>query len=590
MNVLVIGSGGREHTLAWKLSQSPRVSKVFCAPGNAGIASVATCVPVAADRMDELVAFARGEGIGLTVVGPEAPLSKGIVDAFEKEGLRIFGASRRAAEIEASKSFAKYLMNKYRIPTADGETFTSVKKARAYVEARGAPIVVKADGLAAGKGVMVCRTVKEALAALDRIMVEREFGDAGRKVVVESCLTGEEASFLAFTDGKTVLPLPTSQDHKPIYDEDRGPNTGGMGAYSPAPVVDRYLHRRIMNEIMIPTVKAMAAEGRPYKGVLYAGLMIDGDTPRVLEFNGRFGDPEAQPLLMRLKTDLVEIMEAVIDERLDQVRIEIDPRATVCVVMASGGYPGKYAKGHPIEGLDRAARMRDVMVFHAGTALKDGTVVTNGGRVLGVTALGDTIEAAIQKAYRAVGKISWKNVQYRTDIGRKALVRFQTPPKVGIVMGSDSDLPVMEEAGAMLKKFGIPYEMTVASAHRSPVRAAEFAATAADRGMQVIIAGAGHAAHLAGTMAAQSPLPVIGVPIDSSALQGLDALLSTVQMPPGMPVATMALGKSGARNAGILAAQIIALADAAVAEKLARFRAEMTAGVEAKAKALQTFL
>lgn len=590
MNVLVIGSGGREHTLAWKLSQSPRVSKVFCAPGNAGIASVATCVPIAADRMDELVAFARGEGIGLTVVGPEAPLSKGIVDAFEKEGLRIFGASRRAAEIEASKSFAKYLMNKYRIPTADGETFTSVKKARAYVETRGAPIVVKADGLAAGKGVMVCRTVKEALAALDRIMVEREFGDAGRKVVVESCLTGEEASFLAFTDGKTVLPLPTSQDHKPIYDEDRGPNTGGMGAYSPAPVVDRYLHRRIMNEIMIPTVKAMAAEGRPYKGVLYAGLMIDGDTPRVLEFNGRFGDPEAQPLLMRLKTDLVEIMEAVIDERLDQVRIEIDPRATVCVVMASGGYPGKYAKGHPIEGLDRAARMRDVMVFHAGTALKDGTVVTNGGRVLGVTALGDTIEAAIQKAYRAVGKISWKNVQYRTDIGRKALVRFQTPPKVGIVMGSDSDLPVMEEAGAMLKKFGIPYEMTVASAHRSPVRAAEFAATAADRGMQVIIAGAGHAAHLAGAMAAQSPLPVIGVPIDSSALQGLDALLSTVQMPPGMPVATMALGKSGARNAGILAAQIIALADAAVAEKLARFRAEMTAGVEAKAKALQTFL
>lgn len=590
MNVLVIGSGGREHTLAWKLSQSPRVSKVFCAPGNAGIASVATCVPIAADRMDELVAFARGEGIGLTVVGPEDPLSKGIVDAFEKEGLRIFGASRRAAEIEASKSFAKYLMNKYRIPTADGETFTSVKKARAYVETRGAPIVVKADGLAAGKGVMVCRTVKEALAALDRIMVEREFGDAGRKVVVESCLTGEEASFLAFTDGKTVLPLPTSQDHKPIYDEDRGPNTGGMGAYSPAPVVDRYLHRRIMNEIMIPTVKAMAAEGRPYKGVLYAGLMIDGDTPRVLEFNGRFGDPEAQPLLMRLKTDLVEIMEAVIDERLDQVRIEIDPRATVCVVMASGGYPGKYAKGHPIEGLDRAARMRDVMVFHAGTALKDGTVVTNGGRVLGVTALGDTIEAAIQKAYRAVGKISWKNVQYRTDIGRKALVRFQTPPKVGIVMGSDSDLPVMEEAGAMLKKFGIPYEMTVASAHRSPVRAAEFAATAADRGMQVIIAGAGHAAHLAGAMAAQSPLPVIGVPIDSSALQGLDALLSTVQMPPGMPVATMALGKSGARNAGILAAQIIALADAAVAEKLARFRAEMTAGVEAKAKVLQTLL
>ncbi len=590
MNVLVIGSGGREHALAWKLSQSPRVSKVFCAPGNAGIASVATCVPIGADRIDELLAFARSETIGLTVVGPEDPLSRGIVDTFEKEGLRIFGASQHAAEIEASKSFAKYLMNKYRIPTASGETFTSVKKARAYVEAKGAPLVVKADGLAAGKGVMVCHTVKEALAALDRIMVEREFGDAGRKVVVESCLTGEEASFLAFTDGKTVLPLPTSQDHKPVFDDDQGPNTGGMGAYSPAPVVDRYLHRRIMNEIMIPTVKAMASEGRPYKGVLYAGLMIDGDTPRVLEFNGRFGDPEAQPLLMRLKTDLVEIMEAVIDERLDQVRIDIDPRAAVCVVMASGGYPGKYTKGYSIEGLDRAGRMRDVMVFHAGTALKDGAVVTGGGRVLGVTALGDSIGKAIQKAYQAVGKISWNNVQYRKDIGGKALVRFQTPPRVGIVMGSDSDLPVMEEAAAMLKKFGIPYEMTVASAHRSPARAAEFAATAADRGMQVIIAGAGHAAHLAGAMAAQSRLPVIGVPIDSSALQGLDALLSTVQMPPGIPVATMALGKSGARNAGILAAQIIALADVAVADKLARFREEMTASVAAKANKLQAIL
>jgi phosphoribosylamine--glycine ligase len=334
----------------------------------------------------------------------------------------------------------------------------------------------------------------------------------------------------------------------------------------------------------------MASEGRPYKGVLYAGLMIDGDTPRVLEFNGRFGDPEAQPLLMRLKTDLVEIMEAVIDERLDQVRIDIDPRAAVCVVMASGGYPGKYTKGYSIEGLDQAGRMRDVMVFHAGTALKDGAVVTGGGRVLGVTALGDSIGKAIQKAYQAVGKISWNNVQYRKDIGGKALVRFQTPPRVGIVMGSDSDLPVMEEAAAMLKKFGIPYEMTVASAHRSPARAAEFAATAADRGMQVIIAGAGHAAHLAGAMAAQSRLPVIGVPIDSSALQGLDALLSTVQMPPGIPVATMALGKSGARNAGILAAQIIALADVAVADKLARFREEMTASVAAKANKLQAIL
>ncbi len=589
MKVLVIGSGGREHTLAWKIARSPRVRKVYCAPGNAGIASVATCVPIGADRIEELLAFARTEKIDLTVVGPEDPLSGGIVDAFEAEGLRIFGASRRAAEIESSKSFAKYLMTKYRIPTADGESFTNLKKAQAYVQDKGAPIVVKADGLAAGKGVIVCTTVEEALEALDRIMVAKEFGEAGKKVVVEDCLVGEEASFLAFTDGKTVLPLPTSQDHKAVFDDDKGPNTGGMGAYSPAPVVDALMHKRVMKEIMIPTVKAMAAEGRPYKGVLYAGLMIEGDTPRVLEFNGRFGDPEAQPLLMRLKSDLVPIMEAVIDERLDQASLEIDPRAAVCVVMASGGYPGKYAKGHPIQGLDKAARMRDVVVFHAGTDAKEGAVVTNGGRVLGVTALGETIDGAIKKAYKAVAKITWKGAQHRSDIGRKALVRFQTPPKVGIVMGSDSDLAVMEGAAAMLKKFGIPYEMTVASAHRTPARAAEFAATAAGRGMQVIIAGAGHAAHLAGALAAQTNLPVIGVPIDSSALQGLDALLSTVQMPPGIPVATMAVGKSGAANAGILAAQIIALGDAAVAGKLARYRQEMARGVEKKAEALKAY-
>ncbi len=589
MKVLVIGSGGREHALIWKIRQSPLVKQVFCAPGNAGIAAAATCVPIGADCIPELLDFARNERIDLTVVGPEDPLSRGIVDAFEAQGLRIFGASRRAAQIESSKSFAKYLMTKYGIPTAAGETFTRLKKAQAYVEAKGAPIVVKADGLAAGKGVIVCASVKEALAALERIMVAQEFGPAGQRVVIEECLTGEEASFLAFTDGKTILPLPSSQDHKAVFDQDKGPNTGGMGAYSPAPVVDPLMHQRIMNEIMIPTVRAMAAEGRPYKGVLYAGLMIDGDRPRVLEFNGRFGDPEAQPLLMRLKGDLVPVMEAVIDERLDQVSLDIDPRPAVCVVMASGGYPGKYATGHPIQGLEKVARMRDVVAFHAGTQSKNDAVVSSGGRVLGVTALGENIEAAIKKAYQAVARITWKDAHYRTDIGRKALVRLQTPPKVGIVMGSDSDLPVMEAAAAMLKKFGIPYEMTVASAHRTPARAAQWAATAADRGLQVVIAGAGHAAHLAGALAAQTRLPVIGVPIDSSALQGLDALLSTVQMPPGIPVATMAVGKSGATNAGILAAQIIALADAAVAQKLARYKLEMARGVERKAAALEAY-
>jgi phosphoribosylamine--glycine ligase len=589
MKVLVIGGGGREHALVWKIAQSPKVKKVFCAPGNAGIAELAECVPIAAGDLQGLRDFARRRKIDLTVVGPEGPLAGGIVDLFEKEGLRIFGASRRAAEIEASKSFAKALLTKYRIPTAQGLSFQSLVQAERYLRKLGAPLVVKADGLAAGKGVIVCATEDEAIKALKRVMVKREFGEAGNRVVIEECLRGEEASFLAFTDGKTVLPMPSSQDHKAIYDDDRGPNTGGMGAYSPAPVVDRLIHNRIMNEVMIPTVKAMAAEGRPYKGVLYAGLMIDRDQVRVLEFNGRFGDPEAQPLLMRIKSDIVPIMEAVIEGRLEQCTLDIDDRAAVCVVMASAGYPGSYPKGIPIKGLELAKRMADVVVFHAGTTRKGRAVVTDGGRVLGVTALGDTVADAIAKVYQAVARIKWDGAYCRKDIGRKALQRLSQAPAVGIVMGSDSDLAVMEEAAAVLKKFGIPFEMTVASAHRSPERAMAFAAGARERGIKVIIAGAGHAAHLAGVLAAHTSLPVIGVPIDSSSLKGLDALLSTVQMPPGIPVATMALGKSGARNAGIFAAQMLALSDADVGAAIDRFKKDMATEVERKAKKLKDY-
>lgn len=587
MRVLMVGGGGREHAMVWKISQSPRVKKIYCAPGNAGIADLAECVPIDAEDVDQLVAFARRQKIDLTVVGPEGPLAKGIVDRFEKEGLRIFGASQRAAEIESSKTFAKHIMIKYGVPTAAGETFTNYKAAEAYVKKVGVPIVVKADGLAAGKGVIVCATVAQAQAALKQILVDKAFGEAGRQVVVEECLVGEEASFLAFTDGKTVLPLPSSQDHKPVFDDDKGLNTGGMGAYSPAPVVDQYLHKRIMNEVMLPTVRGMAAEGHPYKGVLYAGLMIDRDQIKVLEFNGRFGDPEAQPLLMRLKNDIVSLMEAIIEERLDQCRLDIDDRATVCVVMASGGYPGKYKKGLPITGLDKVRRMKDVMVFHAGTALKDGKVVAAGGRVLGVTALGNTVAAAIDKAYKAVAKINWQGVHFRKDIGLKALKRFQVQPQVSIVMGSDSDLPVMEGAVAIMKKFGIPFEIAVASAHRTPQKAAQLAASAHGRGIKVLIAGAGHAAHLAGALAARTSLPVIGVPINSSALQGLDALLSTVQMPPGVPVATVSVGKSGARNAGILAAQIIGLTDSEVAALVDAYKREMAAEVELKAQRVE---
>jgi phosphoribosylamine--glycine ligase len=589
MKVLVVGGGGREHSFVWKIAQSPRVHKIYCAPGNAGIEGMATCVPISAEDVKGLLEFAVTEKIDLTVVGPEVPLSMGIVDLFESKGLRIFGASKKAAEIEFSKSFAKKLMIKYNIPTARGGEFTSYKKAQACIHSMGAPLVVKADGLAAGKGVIVCDTVKKALAALDLIMVKKAFGTAGKKVVVEECLFGEEASFLAFTDGDTVLPLPSSQDHKPIFDDDKGPNTGGMGAYSPAPVVDRFMHDRIMKEVMIPTVKAMQAEGRPYRGVLYAGLMIDGDKINVLEFNGRFGDPEAQPLLIRMKNDMVPVMEAVIDGRLNECMLDIDDRASVCVVMASGGYPGKYSKNLPISGLDKVKRMRDVMVFHAGTGTVKGKVVATGGRVLGVTALGDTVEKAIKKAYQAVAKIKWKGVQSRKDIGQKAIVRLATPAKVGIVMGSDSDLPVMIGTVAMLKKFKIPFEMTVASAHRSPELAVSFAATARDRGIKVIIAGAGHAAHLAGVLAAHTSLPVIGVPIDSSCLKGFDSLLSTVQMPPGIPVATVSLGKPGAKNAGILAAQILGVDDVGLQQRLDDFKAEMARQVAQKAEKLKAY-
>jgi phosphoribosylamine--glycine ligase len=424
MKVLVIGSGGREHALVWKIAQSPGVKKVYCAPGNAGIARLAECLPISAEDVQALTGWAEKERIDLTVVGPEAPLTMGIVDVFRDRGLRVFGPTRKAAEIEGSKAFTKDLMKKCGIPTGDSETFTDHAAAVHYVKGKGAPLVVKADGLAAGKGVIICRTLDEALSALDLIMVRKAFGAAGAKVVVEEFLVGEEASFLAFTDGETVLPLPTSQDHKAIYDNDQGPNTGGMGAYSPAPVVNQKVHREVMEKVMIPTVRGMAKEGRKYQGVLYAGLMIKDEKVKVLEFNARFGDPEAQPLLMRMKSDLVPILEATIDGQLSGQKMELEERSSVCVVMASGGYPGSYEKGKVISGLEEAAQARDAFVFHAGTAFKEGKVVTNGGRVLGVTALGNGIQEAIGKAYEAVAKISWEGVYYRRDIGQKALKRM----------------------------------------------------------------------------------------------------------------------------------------------------------------------
>jgi len=586
MNILIIGGGGREHALAWKIAKSPKVRKLYCAPGNAGISEVAECVAIDPGDMDALADFARRNTVDLTVVGPEGPLAAGIVDRFEKQGLKIFGPGRKAAEIESRKSFAKRLMQRYHIPTASGKAFTRLESARDYINKTAPPMVVKADGLAAGKGVIVCRSRESALEALEAMMVKDSFGEAGRKVLIEACLSGEEASFIVFTDGETVLPLPASQDHKAVYDNDQGPNTGGMGAYSPPPVVDAAMRQKIMDEVMIPTVRAMAAEGRPYKGVLYAGLMIDRDRVKVVEFNARFGDPETQPLMMRIKSDIVPIMMAVVDGGLESCKLEVDERSAVCVIMAAEGYPGSYEKGMTIAGLDDVCRMKDVAVFHSGTALKNRRLVTSGGRVLGVTARGSSIYKAIEKAYEAAGAIECKGLHYRSDIGEKGVKRLETPPRVGIVMGSDSDYKVMQAAGEILKRFGIPYEMTVASAHRTPARAMDFAASALDRGIRVIIAGAGHAAHLAGVLAAHTVLPVIGVPIDSSALSGMDSLLSTVQMPPGVPVATMAIGKPGARNAGILAVQMLSIAEPGLQRELMDFKAEMADKVEKKAAAI----
>jgi len=421
MRVLVVGGGGREHALVWKIVQSPKVSKVYCAPGNAGISEQATLVPIQANDLNGLLEFALKEKIDLTVVGPEDPLTRGIVDLFESKGLLIFGANKKAAEIEGSKAFAKEMMKKYRIPTAFYEIFDNRDEAVRYIRNQGAPIVVKADGLAAGKGVIVCKTVEEAIHSVDQIMVEKMFGNAGNRVVVEEYLVGEEASYLAFTDGKTILPLASSQDHKAILDGDQGPNTGGMGAYSPAPVVTDEVHEKIIEKILRPIIYGMGEEGRPYQGVLYAGLMIHEGHPKVLEFNARFGDPETQPALMRMKGDIVPILEACMQGTLSRHRIEWDKRASVCVVLASQGYPGDYEKGKIIEGLKEVSQMEKVFVFHAGTILKDGQVLTNGGRVLGVTGLGEDISRAIERTYQAVKKISWEGVYYRTDIGQKAL-------------------------------------------------------------------------------------------------------------------------------------------------------------------------
>jgi len=422
MKLLVIGSGGREHAIAWKLAQSPRVQKVFVAPGNGGTAKENGLENVALTGVAELVAFARKEAIHLTVVGPEAALAAGVVDAFREAGLRIFGPTRAAAQLESSKDFAKSFMVRHKIPTALHRTFQSADLARAFVTKRGAPIVIKADGLAAGKGVVVATSVEEAHAAIERMLEQKSLGEAGARVVVEEFLAGEEASFIVMSDGVNVLPLATSQDHKRLRDGDEGPNTGGMGAYSPAPIVTPKVHARVMREIILPAIQGMAQDGLPYTGFLYAGLMIDaaGD-PKALEFNCRLGDPETQPILLRLKSDLLELIERALDGKLSQVEAEWDRRAGLGVVLAAHGYPDEPRKGDTVTGVPAPAD--DCRVFHAGTRLEGKNLVTSGGRVLCVTALGDSVRMARTRAYEAVDRIRFDGMQYRRDIGHRALKR-----------------------------------------------------------------------------------------------------------------------------------------------------------------------
>lgn len=426
MKILIIGSGGREHAMAYKVAQSPLVDKIFVAPGNPGIAeeNMVENVSLAVDDLDSLVAFALKEKIDLTIIGPEQPLVLGITDLFEQNGLKVFGPSKGASQLEGSKSFSKDFLQKYKIPTAKYKTFDDVDEATRYINTKRMPIVIKADGLAAGKGVVIAKTREEAHNAVFFMLNGESFGDAGRKVVIEDFLKGEEASFIVMVDGKNVLPFATSQDHKRAYDNDEGPNTGGMGAYSPAPVVTPEIHDRVMRRIIYPTVKGMIKEGLPYKGFLYAGLMIsEKGTPKVIEYNCRFGDPETQPIMMRLESDLVELCLQACDGKLDETEIKFKPQAALGVVLASGGYPGKYEKAIPVVGLDYVAKATDTKVFHAGTTFMRGTISTDGGRILCVTSLGDTVKDAQTQAYTQLRKISCKGAFFRTDIGNRAIDR-----------------------------------------------------------------------------------------------------------------------------------------------------------------------
>ncbi|MGK5094357.1 phosphoribosylamine--glycine ligase [Deltaproteobacteria bacterium TL4] len=576
MKVLIVGSGGREHALAWKMRQSPQVSQVYVAPGNEGMKTHAETV--ALKSHEEIIKFVEEQQIQLTVVGQEVYLVNGLSDELEARGHHVFGPSAAAAQLEGSKSFSKDFMKRHNIPTAAYGVFTELLPALAYLKTQAAPYVIKANGLAAGKGVLICLSFEDAEQQARAILEKNAFGDAGRSIVIEAFMQGEEASCFVFTDGSAMVLCPFAQDHKRIGDLDSGLNTGGMGAYIPAPVVTEDVRQKVLEQIVTPTIVGMASEGTPYKGVLYIGLMIENGDPKVVEYNCRFGDPECQPLMMQLKSDLFPLAMATVKGTLASEKPEWHEGAVACVVLASEGYPGSYQKGEIISGFDAhqpAEKEQDYCVFHSGTRLDGSVYRTAGGRVLGVTARAPNLEKALRRSYEVISSIHWKGMNYRTDIGLKGLLHYRDQrPKnsVGILIGSQSDLEVARKATAVLEEFKVGYRLAISSAHRTPERTRQFLHDCENEGIEVFIAMAGMAAHLPGVIAAETTRPVIGVPI-AATMQGIDALLAIAQMPPGIPVSTMAT--NGSVNAALSAIEILAIRYTDLRARLRLYRMEM---------------
>jgi phosphoribosylamine--glycine ligase len=567
MKVLLLGGGGREHTLAWALHKSPRISSIYCAPGNAGIGEIATLYDMDPTQGEEVLSLAKEIDPDFVVIGPEGPLVSGVADLLRSSGFPVFGPGGEGARMEGSKAFSKSFMARHGIPTAPFNICTTMEQARKALEKRTPPYVVKADGLAAGKGAFLLDSLEEAEKTCEYLLELQGLGEAGKTVVIEDFLPGWEVSILALTDGKTVHLLPPSQDHKRAFDGDKGPNTGGMGAYTPVPQLSESMLEQIREKIILPSVEGLQKDGIPFCGVLYGGIMISQGKPYVLEFNVRFGDPEAQVVIPALDVDWGHVLHACATQTLEEVSWPSRSDAVAGVVLASGGYPGAYEKGKILTGLEEAEASEGILLFHGGTALdNEGHVITHGGRVCTVTGRGESLAEAVHRAYTGVKMIDFEKKQYRKDIGHRGL---QHHPRVGVVLGSASDLSKAEEALKVFTQLRVPYEITVASAHRTPQEAAGYAAKAESRGIQVILAFAGLSAALPGVLAAHTLLPVFGVPVDAGTLGGMDALLAVAQMPPGVPVGS--LGINGGRNAALLACRVLAQKDEELREQLVQY-------------------